>query len=195
MRVWIGALLAALMMCFVAACGTAGPAPGAAAAPDSGVALAEVSLKDYQLGAADKLKITVFKEADLTGEYVVGQSGAVSFPLVGEVKAQGLTANQFSQNLTEALKRYIRAPNVSVEVLNYRPFFILGEVKDAGTYPYAAGLTVMDAVATAGGFSYRADTRRVYIKHANETGEREYRLTSTTPVQPGDNVRIPERRF
>jgi polysaccharide export outer membrane protein len=71
----------------------------------------------------------------------------------------------------------------------------LGEVQDPGTYPYSAGLNVMNAVATAGGFSYRAETRRVFIKHADEIAEREYALTSTTPVLPGDTVRIAERRF
>jgi polysaccharide export outer membrane protein len=137
----------------------------------------------------------VFGEADLTGQFVVGSQGSVAYPLVGEVQAAGLTLQEFTDQLRRKLTSFIRQPIVSVEVTNYRPFFILGEVSRPGTYPYAARLTVQNAVATAGGFTYRANQRRVFIKHADEEVEREYELTTTTPVLPGDTVRIPERRF
>ena len=107
----------------------------------------------------------------------------------------GLTIPQFTEQLRDALEAYIRRPIVSVEVANYRPFYILGEVANPGTYPYSARLTVQNAVATAGGFSYRANRRRVYIRHAGQTAERLYELTSNTPVLPGDTVRVPERLF
>lgn len=177
-----------LLLCAACASGDSASRTDAAAAPT-------VSVQDYQLGPGDRVRINVFDEAGLTGEFVVGPNGTVSYPLVGEFPAQGKTVAQFSEGLGEALRRYVRQPNISVEVLNYRPFFILGEVTNPGTYPYSAGLTVMNAVATAGGFSYRADTSIVFIKHANEFAERQYGLTGTTPVQPGDTVRIPERRF
>jgi polysaccharide export outer membrane protein len=90
---------------------------------------------------------------------------------------------------------YVREPNVSAEIMNYRPFFILGEVSKPGSYPYSSNLTVMNAVATAGGFSYRAEQHKVYIKHADEAREHPYRLNSSTSVLPGDTIRIPERRF
>ena len=149
----------------------------------------------YRLGAGDQLRIIVFNETDLTGQFVVGSQGTISYPLVGEVHASGLTLAEFSTALQEQLSHYLRAPNVSVEVANYRPFFILGEVQRPGTYPYSANLTVFNAVATAGGFTYRANDSRVFIKHANEARERAYRLTSVTPVLPGDTIRIGERRF
>jgi polysaccharide export outer membrane protein len=153
-------------------------------------------LQEYRLGPGDQLRISVFGEPNLSGEFLVSPSGSISYPLVGEVPAQGKTVNEFSAALADVLRNgYVRQPNISVEVASYRPFFILGEVGAPGTYPYAAGLTVMNAVATAGGFTYRADLRRVYIKHAEEAGERLYELTSTTPIMPGDTVRIPERRF
>src|SRR5690606_27509411 len=136
----------------------------------------------------------VFGEEELTGPFVVGSQGVIAYPLVGEVQATGLTVQEFTEQLQQELAKYIRQPIVSVEVTNYRPFFILGEVQRPGTYPYSARLTVQNAVATAGGFTYRANTRRVFIKHANETEEQEYLLTSTTPVLPGDTVRIAERR-
>lgn len=160
-----------------------------------GPTLPQATVQDYRLGPGDRLRISVFGEPNLTGEFVVSTNGMVSYPLIGDQSAQGKTVAEFTDSLRTALTRYVLRPNMSVEVMNYRPFFILGEVENPGTYPYAAGLNVMNAVATAGGFSYRADTRRVFIKHADEIAEREYGLTSTTPVLPGDTVRVPERRF
>jgi polysaccharide export outer membrane protein len=150
---------------------------------------------EYRLGPGDQLRVIVFGETDLTGQFVVGSQGSISYPLVGEVQAAGLTLAEFSVQLQEELSVYIRNPNVSVEVANYRPFFILGEVQRPGTYPYSANLTVHNAVATAGGFTYRANRRRVFIKHASDIEEQEYVLTSSTPVLPGDTVRVAERRF
>ena len=148
---------------------------------------------EYRLGPADQIRITVFNEPGLTGPFVVGAQGNIAYPLVGDVRAAGLTVPEFTARLTEALQQYVRAPNVSVEVTNYRPFFILGEVQRPGSYPYVVDLTVMNAVATAGGFTYRANRRRVFIRHANASEERAYDLTATTPVMPGDTVRIGER--
>ena len=150
---------------------------------------------EYRLGPGDQLRITVFNEAELTGQYVVGSQGSIAYPLVGEVQAAGLTVPEFSEALQQALGEFIRQPNVSVEVANYRPFFILGEVQRPGTYPYSTNLTVLNAVATAGGFTYRANRGRVFIRHANESEERSYPLTIATPVLPGDTVRIGERLF
>jgi polysaccharide export outer membrane protein len=188
---WLCRGLAALVLSLcVAACGGPGVARADLAAP-----LPQVQVEDYRLGPGDRLRISVFGEPELTGEFVVGTNGMVSYPLIGDHPVQGKTLGELTESLRGSLRRYVLQPNISVEVMNYRPFFILGEVENPGTYPYSAGLNVMNAVATAGGFSYRADTRRVYIKHADELAEREYGLTSTTPVLPGDTVRIQERRF
>jgi polysaccharide biosynthesis/export protein len=168
------------------ACATAGPGTGSIASP---------TMPEYRLGPQDQLRITVFNEPGLTGQFVVGSNGAVAYPLVGDVRAAGLTVTEFTEALRTALSEYVRAPNVSVEMANYRPFFILGEVQRPGTYPYSVNLTVMNAVATAGGFTYRANRSRVFIRHASENEERSYPLTVTTPVMPGDTVRIGERLF
>ena len=175
----------------LAACATpvAGPAPEEDGPP------AEILEAEYYLGTDDELRVTVFGEGDLTGNYLIGSQGRVAFPLVGEVQATGLTVAEFTESLQTALERFIRRPIVSVEVANYRPFYILGEVQNPGTYPYSARLTVQNAVATAGGFSYRANRRRVYIRHAGDDEEHVYELTSGTPVLPGDTVRIAERIF
>lgn len=154
------------------------------------------ALEEYRLGAGDQLRITVFGEEALSGQYVVNARGRLAFPLLGEVDAQGLTLGEVTEAMTTALgERFLVNPNVSIEVVNYRPFFILGEVQNPGTYAYASNLTVMNAVATAGGFTYRANTRRVWIKHADQGEERAYRLNAATLVRPGDTVRIAERRF
>jgi polysaccharide export outer membrane protein len=165
----------------VGACATTGPAPDV------------TQPFEYRLGPADQVRITVFNEPGLTGQFVVGSQGAISYPLVGSIQASGLTVEEFSRALQTALSAYLRQPSVSVEVTNYRPFFILGEVQRPGTYPYSARLTVLNAVATAGGFTYRANRGRVFVRHADESEERMYPLTVTTPVLPGDTVRIGER--
>jgi protein involved in polysaccharide export with SLBB domain len=152
---------------------------------------------DYKLGAGDKVRIIVFGESDLTGEFdVPGSVGTISFPLIGDVQAGGLTVGELQTEIEAKLRDgYLKDPRVSIEVLNYRPFYILGEVTKPGEYPYTNGLTVLNAVATANGFTYRADTRHVFIKRANEPMEHEYPLTSDTPVAPGDTIRIKERFF
>lgn len=150
---------------------------------------------EYRLGAGDQIRITVFNEPDLTGPFTVGSQGTIAYPLVGTIRAGGLTVPEFTSALQTALGTYVRSPSVAVEVTNYRPFFILGEVQRPGTYPYSASLTVPNAVATAGGFTYRANQSRVFIRHANENVERSYPLTVATPVLPGDTVRIGERLF
>lgn len=150
---------------------------------------------EYRLGPGDQLRITVFNEPELTGQFLVGSQGTIAYPLVGDVRAAGLTVLEFTEALQTALREYVRTPNVSVEVANYRPFFILGEVQRPGTYPYSANLTVFNAVATAGGFTYRANRRRVFIRHANEAEEHSYELSIMTPVLPGDTIRIGERLF
>lgn len=157
----------------------------------------DVANFDYRLGAGDKVRIIVFGEDSLTGEFLVpGGSGTIAFPLIGDVRAGGLSVGELQTELEGKLKDgYLKDPHVSIEVLNYRPFYILGEVTKPGEYPYTNRLTVLNAVATANGFTYRADTRHVFIKRADEPSEREYPLTTTTVVEPGDTIRIKERFF
>lgn len=151
---------------------------------------------DYRLGAGDKIRVITFGEDSLTGEFFVAGSGKVSLPLIGEVQAAGLTIPQFQAEVETALKQgYLKEPRVAVEVLDYRPFYILGEVTKPGEYPYTNGLTVLNAVATANGFTYRANQKKVFIKRAGDSEEHAYPLTSSTPVAPGDTIRIGERFF
>lgn len=150
----------------------------------------------YRLAPDDKVKITVYGETDLSGEYLVGSDGNVSMPLVGMVPAAGKTLAEFGDGLTQQLAdKYLNKPRVSVDIAEYRPFYILGEVNRAGQFPYRVGLTVNAAVATAGGFTYRANHKTVAIKHAGEPGEKRYRLTADLQIMPGDTVRVLERFF
>ncbi|WP_426032176.1 polysaccharide biosynthesis/export family protein [Caulobacter sp. DWP3-1-3b2] len=151
---------------------------------------------DYILGAGDKIRVIVFGEPSLSGEFEVSGSGMIAFPLVGQLTALGISTSEFQARVAAALRDgYIKDPRVSVEVLNYRPFYILGEVTKPGEYPYTNGLTVMKAVATANGFTYRADTRKVFIKRANDDIERQISLDAGTMVLPGDTIRVKERYF
>lgn len=183
-------LILATLVSAVGACATA---PGNVPASPEGD---ERPVEDYLLGPGDKVRVTVFGEEALTGEFQVSSAGAISMPLVGDLQASGLTVADFQRRVERALRDgYLLDPRVSAEVLTYRPFFILGEVARPGTYPYTAGLTVLNAVATAGGFTYRANEGRVFIKRAGSNSEEAFRLTTRTTVAPGDTIRIGERLF
>lgn len=150
----------------------------------------------YRLGAGDKMRIIVFGEPDLSGEFFVDDAGSVDLPLIGDVQAGGSTVGEFEQKVVARFSDgYLRDPKVSIEVLNYRPFFIIGEVKNGGEFPYKGGLTVQDAVAIAGGYSYRANTNIAFIRRAGSDQETKVELSQRVSIFPGDNVRIPERFF
>jgi polysaccharide export outer membrane protein len=175
-------------------------APAATAAPPAAVAPVPQAAAQqdgaYRLGPTDKVRVMVYGEEQLTGEFTVGSNGAISFPLIGEVAAQGLTPRDLQGALEAKLGAgYLREPKVAVEVLTYRPFYILGEVNKPGEYPYSTGLTVLKAVATAQGFTYRANRGRVFVRHAGDKSEQKLELSGTTTVQPGDTIRIAERYF
>lgn len=153
-------------------------------------------ISGYKLGPGDKIRVTVFGHEDLSGEFEVDGSGNVSLPLVRNVKAEGRTARQLEQSIAERLSPdYLVNPRVSVEVLNYRPFYIYGEVTKPGSYPYVNGMTVVNAVAMAGGFTYRARQSTVHIIRASDPSRKPVDATRDTPVLPGDVIEVPERYF
>ena len=158
--------------------------------------LAAPTAGTYLLGPNDRVRVKVYGEPDITGEYEVDTNGQISVPLAGHIGAEGLTTKQLEQAIASALARgIVRDPRVNVEVALYRPYYILGEVKKSGEYPYRLGLTVMDAVATAGGFTYRANESKVYLRRAGASSEEVLSLDNPVPVLPGDNIRVPERYF
>jgi polysaccharide export outer membrane protein len=185
------------MLAVVAAIGSSSTTASAQAQrPPAAASSAAASSGTYVLGPTDRVRVKVYGEADITGEYEVDSNGIVSVPLAGHVKAAGLTTRELERGITLALsKGIVRDPRVSVEVALYRPYYILGEVKKSGEYPYRIGLTVMDAVASAGGFTYRANESKVYLRRSGSTVEEIYPLDAPILIFPGDNVRVPERYF
>ncbi|MGH6827912.1 MAG: polysaccharide biosynthesis/export family protein [Rhizomicrobium sp.] len=150
----------------------------------------------YTLGSGDKVRVSVFGQADLAGEYVVDGTGFVQLPLIGRTKAIGLTVTEFQKEVAAKLANgYLVNPNVDVEVVNYRPFYILGEVKSPGQYAYVNGMSILNAVALAGGYTDRADKSDVYIRRNGSSKEQELPAEVSTKVYPGDIVRIAERFF
>lgn len=152
---------------------------------------------DYVLGVGDKLKITVFGEPDLSGNFEISSIGMISMPLIGEIQSAQKTISQVQADITKKLSGgYMRNPHVSIEVMNYRPFFIIGEVMKPGSYNYVNGMTVINAVALAGGYTYRADKDGTTVKHASggQTAK-EQPATEYTTVLPGDVINVPERFF
>lgn len=152
----------------------------------------------YRLAPGDHLDIKVFGEDTLSKKYEVDFSGAIAFPLLGSVPAAGKTASELGEEIRLALsKGYLNDPQVTVDVVDYRPFYVLGEVTRSGEFDYKPGLTVTQAIAMAGGFDYRAEKKRVYIRHSGVDQEMAYDLTPETPVyvMPGDTIRVGERFF
>lgn len=150
----------------------------------------------YLLGPGDRLRITTFGESALSGEFTVTGSGTLAFPLIGDVIAAGKPASQVRDEIRTRLgAQYLRNPNLTVEVINFRPVFILGEVAKSGEFPYVERMTVFTLIARAGGFTYRANRRTVFIRREREIYEHAYPLTGGLAVRPGDTVRIGERYF
>ncbi len=147
---------------------------------------------EYRLGPGDQLHITVFGHEDLSGPRTIDGSGYIAMPLVDRIRAQGLSPRQLEMAITRTLSPdYLRDPRVSVEVLNYRPFFILGEVAKTGRYQYAEGLTVIEAIALAGGFTYRASKGSITLRRYGES--KEQKAKPETIVLPGDVITVPDR--
>lgn len=150
----------------------------------------------YALGSGDKVRVIVFGEEDLSGEFVVDDTGFVSLPLIGQIAATGRTVRQLEQDIAAKLgAQYLKDPRVSIEVLGYRPFYIIGEVNKPGEYTFVAGMSVLNAVAMAGGYSTRANESSVYIKRKAAAEEEKFPADATTKLEPGDIVNVVERWF
>ncbi|HEY1722416.1 MAG TPA: polysaccharide biosynthesis/export family protein [Magnetospirillaceae bacterium] len=152
---------------------------------------------NYQLGSGDHVRVSVYGQADMTGEYLVDGSGEIAFPLIGRLHVGGMTGDQVAAAIEHKLSPdYLKDPHVSVEVLTYRPFYIVGEVKTPGSYAYVSGMTVLNAVALAGGFTYRARENSFYVTRSEKGGSKEkLDADSTSPVLPGDIITVRERYF
>lgn len=150
----------------------------------------------YRMGNGDRVRVTVFGEAALTGEYLIDGSGNLSMPLISQVTVGGLTTRQAERRIAERLRAgYLRDPNVTVQILTYRPFFILGEVQRSGQYSFVNGMTIQTAAAIAGGFTARARKSRFKVIRPGPEGRRSVLLKPTARVRPGDTIVVAERFF
>ena len=189
----IGTLL--LTLGLLAGCGGSEPPPlPQAQLPTPGQQ--EDAVAGYRLGPGDQVRVTVFRHEDLSGEFQLDGEGYFALPLVGEVQGGGKVVRELESNIEDAFRDggYLVNPQVSLEVLNYRPFYILGEVNQPGSYPYVNGMTVINAVALAGGYTYRASQDSISVQRGGSNGNK-VSVGPTSQVLPGDIITVPERFF
>lgn len=163
---------------------------------DASVLTLDNPSSEYRLDAGDRIKIVVYGQESLTGEQLVGADGTVTLPLIGNVSAVGTTTQELTAKIQKKLADgFFQNPSVTVSMVAYRPFYILGEVNQPGQYEYAVGMTVRDAVAKAGGYTYRAQEKSILLKRAGAEEEIRVTLDKDLPIRPGDTIRIVERYF
>jgi protein involved in polysaccharide export with SLBB domain len=150
-----------------------------------------------KLGPNDRLRITVFGQPTLTGEYTLDGNGVLAFPLIGNVPANGVTTSQLQQAIAAKLKPdYMVNPNVSAEIVTRRPFYVIGEVQKPGNYTYVSDMTAVNAIAMAGGFTRRARKNDFYIRRLDKDGKVvRIEANAGTVLQAGDTLEVRERVF
>ena len=187
-------VLVSLVICLLAAaCGGSDIKP---ISDSEREALEAQAVASPVLQPGEKIGVNVYGEPTLTGDYLIDPSGLVSLPLAGTIKAAGLTQQQFERDLEERFgSKYLKDPKITVSIVEFRPFYILGEVEKPGAYPYLGGLNVLNAIALAGGATYRASQSRILIQHLGESAMREYDPSKPIPILPGDILQLPRRYF
>ncbi|MDH3415329.1 MAG: polysaccharide export protein [Gammaproteobacteria bacterium] len=159
-------------------------------------ALAQSDAGTYKLGPGDQIIITVFGEDDLSMTFRLSDTGMLNYPLLGELKIEGLSVAELEQLITQGLKGpYLVNPDVTVSIGEYRSFFVNGEVRKPGGYPYQPGLTLEKALALAGGFTERASRGKVDVVRGSEPGTKGQRIKLSEPVFAGDVITVPQSFF
>jgi polysaccharide export outer membrane protein len=154
------------------------------------------TLSDYQLGSGDRIQIQVFDEADLSMEVRLSDAGTISYPFLGEVRVSGNTVSQLEAQIVGGLKGdYLVDPKVNVAVVEYRPFYINGEVEEPGGYPYQPGLTLRKAIALAGGFTERASKSKINVLTEGAIDDRQRQIGMDVVLNPGDIVTVEQSFF
>ena len=158
--------------------------------------LAAAASGPAKLQPGDKITVYVYGEDKLSGEYQLNQSGQISLPLAGTIEAKGLTQSELEQALAKKFRsEYLKQPKVTVTIASLQPYYVMGEVEKPGEFAYKSGLNVLTALAIAGGPTYRASRSTVQIQRRGETSMREYPISASVPILPGDVVKVPERYF
>jgi polysaccharide export outer membrane protein len=151
----------------------------------------------YILGGGDQIRVVVFGEDNISGDYLVDAEGNITMPLIGRVLASGSTPDALARTIGNQLssQNFLQNARVTAGMISYRPFYVLGEVQRPGAYPYAPEMNTLTAVATAGGYTYRANKRRVFIRRAGQMREEPLAADALIQINPGDTLRIGERFF
>ncbi len=159
----------------------------------SGFASADTGIDDYVLAQGDKISIQVFDEPDLTMTAQIGASGVINYSYLGDLQVAGKSAEDLETQITALLRDgYLVNPSVNVTITGYRPFYINGEVRAPGDYPYQPGLTLEKAIALAGGLTDRASRRKMYVL---KVGQEQRKAKMPTKIAPGDIITIKEGFF
>ncbi|HUS23775.1 MAG TPA: polysaccharide biosynthesis/export family protein [Candidatus Binatia bacterium] len=183
-----------LAMLALGACAGAGHRPAPSPPPNPADAIPD--LRAYRLGVGDRLRIDVYGEGDLSMDALVSPTGQFNYPLLGVITALNRTAQEIAQDLTTRLANgYLKDPDVRVSVVQYRPFYAIGQVQRPGAYPYVVGLTVEKALALAGGLTTLASTRKIYLLHEDKATSQRSRAALDTLVLPGDTLMVEESLF
>ncbi len=185
-----------LLFLLLSACSTQTKNIGSGQITPKSIEILEKDLDDYQLDTGDIVKITVFNQENLSGKYTLNGAGRISLPLIGVINAKKITIAELKDKIVNKLKPdFLLDPLVSIQILNYRPYYIIGEVKFPQSYPYVSGMSYLNAIAIAGGYSYRAKKDYVYVIRMKDKKRREVKLSIDELVKPGDMIRVDERYF
>lgn len=183
----------------------AGLAAGCSDPPPSQYPTQQVYVEDTTLGPGDVFEVRVFRQDDMTGTYSVSSEGTISFPLVGVVEVAGKTPAEIERELRDRLADgYLREPQVSVLVKEYRSkkISVFGQVRDPGTFAFSEGMTVVEALARAGGFTDLARKNAVTVTRKLDAESKRYTVpvedigegkAENFYVRPGDVVFVPRR--
>jgi len=164
--------------------------------PETVVVNGTVRNDDYKLGSGDKVRVTVYGEEDLSGEFQVDSMGYIRLPLIGQVQASGHSGYQLEGKIEASLENgYLKNPRVNVEVTTYRPFYIIGQVNRPGQYAYVSNMSALDAVGLAGGFTEHAVESVVHIRHEGDGKERDVAPDEAVKIRPGDVIRVDQTLF
>lgn len=162
----------------------------------TGAGAADSAEQNYRLAAGDHILIRVYGEDDMTVDTRLGDTCIVSYPLLGDINVRGLTVGELMQRIARGLKGpYLVDPVVSVDILEYRPFFLNGEVNKPGAIPFQPGMTLRKAVAMAGGFTERANRSSAEIIPAGDSGKKPNSVSFDDVVHPGDIVTVKQSFF
>ena len=154
------------------------------------------SYKEYKLNTGNKIKVTIFEEDSLSGDYEIDSQGNINMPLIGVVVAKNTTISQLENTIKNKYKNgYLVNPIVNLDLLSVQPFFVIGEINNPGSYQYESNMTVLNAIATAGGYTYRANKRKIYIERTIENEKTKIRTKEDSKILPGDVLIIKERFF